>query len=72
MKTAEQNELYHALQLIRKDAEVEAQHHDEALKKMPPYGWTRVKHEAYHTKYRNEALAVSRYCFVRMMQIDPD
>ena len=71
MKTIN-NELYHALDVTRREAEREVVYWQMQSGKKPLFGWSREKHEAYCLKQTEQARAASAFCFIRMMQIDPD
>jgi hypothetical protein len=66
------NEIEKALQLVRADARERERWHIEQLGVKPVYGWSQDKHICYHRHFAHEANVVAHYCFVRMMQIDPD
>lgn len=69
---AKDYELLKALYKVRQDANAQADRFENELHKPPLRGRSKEKHEAYCIKHRDEARAVSHYCFIREMQIDPD
>jgi len=67
-----QGELHAALQLVRDDAASRARISMDAMHDKPLDGWSTWQHVEYHQKRIDEASAVQHYCFIRMMQIEPD
>lgn len=61
-----------ALDLVKRDALEQAQLHRQRLGEKPLSGWTQQQHEQYHNERIERALEVDKWCFTRMMQIDPD
>lgn len=64
--------LYAALSKVQTDAEKRHKWHLQQLTQTPLRGWSREKHDLYHTENAREAKATAHYCFIRQMQISPD
>lgn len=71
-KSTDKYELYRALDMVHDDAKKQFEHHNHQQWCAPLQGWSQEKHDAYHKKYAEQAKEVADYCFVRMMQINPD
>lgn len=64
--------LYRALQIVQGDARKRELYYIAEQQKLPPSGWSKMKHIAYCQKEIDEAVATQHYCFIRMMQLSPD
>lgn len=70
--TTKDYSLYRALAEVRMDALKEFKEHERQLTMPPLYGWSQEKHNAYHLAHKEKASQAENFCFLRMMQIDPD
>jgi hypothetical protein len=61
-----------ALDLVKRDALEQVQYHRIRLADKPLSGWSQEQHEQYHNERIEKGLLVDKWCFTRMMQIDPD
>jgi len=61
-----------ALEAVNIDAGRRIEQERKNLAAPPLYGWSQEKHEAYHQRQLDQAQTAAKYCFLRLMEINPD
>lgn len=61
-----------ALRMVMNDAEKQMEYWRGELKNKPLQGWSDEKHIDYCHREIDEASKARHYCFIRLMQINPD